>query len=60
MIGWVLVTVLSFSVGPPEPLVLQGTKPWPDLASCMKAGEVTANWLTQDFVTVKWDCVKVR
>lgn len=54
---FLLVIVLRFSVGDPEPVVIVGDT-YPTLDACMAQGDVSAEWLTQDFVAVEYRCVK--
>lgn len=52
---WFLFLTLHFTVGILEPVYLYGTKPM-TLERCNEAGKESAEWLTQDFVTVTWEC----
>lgn len=54
---YLLILVMQFSIGiSQEPLILIGDR-YDEFAECQQQGLKTANWLTQDFVTVEVHCV---
>lgn len=55
---WVLVIVMVSTIGFPDELQFSG-KPFFIFSECEQEGLRIANWLTQDFQTVKWDCVPI-
>jgi hypothetical protein len=50
----IMTTEIGFGAG--EPTYFKGPKAYEDLDTCMKRGEKAAQWLHQDFVTIKWEC----
>lgn len=52
---FVLYMILTAQIGVQDPLVIKGST-YSSLDDCMRQGNITSNWLAQDFVTVKWIC----
>lgn len=55
---WLLIilsTEIGFGAG--EPVYFKGPKPYDSLEECMERGLTAAQWLHQDFVTVKVECM---
>jgi hypothetical protein len=55
---WYLIIILHFTVGVQQDKRLGGLTPLASEAQCQHEAEWFVNWLTQDFVTVKWMCMK--
>ena len=53
---FLLVLVLRFEVGVKDPLVINGDI-YKTLDACLAQGNIAAQWLTQDFVTVEYRCI---
>lgn len=58
---YILLVVLYATVGPPYEVVLKGDnpRPYPSYQECVKAGIQVTDWLTQDFMQVKYECKEV-
>jgi len=56
---YLLIIILHYTVGITEPVVLNGKEPLA-LETCKDQGIKAANWLTQDFVRVTWECRPVQ
>ncbi len=59
---WLLFIFLQSTIGiGQERLVLTNARaPYPSLGECMAEGDRIANWLTQDFINVQWDCQPIE
>lgn len=59
---YILIITLYSVVGISHPVVLKGDHPtrYPSYGDCFKAGEQVVDWLTQDFIRVKFDCQEVQ
>lgn len=56
---WILVIIMVSTIGFPDEVRFSG-KPFLVLSECEQEGARLADWLTQDFQTVRWDCVPVQ
>lgn len=57
---YILVVILHYTVGIGEPVVLKDERQHLDLDTCKDQGIKAANWLTQDWVRVTWECRPVN
>lgn len=57
---YLLIITLYATIGAPYEVTLKGDTPlYPTRQECEKAGEHVVNWLTQDFIHVKYECQEV-
>lgn len=52
---WILTITLLSTIGIQEPIQFVATK-YDSLGSCTQAGQMTVNWLTQEFIQAVWVC----
>ncbi len=57
VVEFLLVLVLRFEVGVPATAYIEGDM-YKSLDACIAEGDRSVEWLTQDFVAVKYYCVR--